>query len=100
MIILPSVLLSISAFIGFAVLSFVLGTETCFANFAQPFVQKAQAAEGQLLLIGKALVGVGALIAIMLFISGRPQWKFAIIVTGVGVALSAWPLLKSFIGGS
>ncbi len=93
-------LLSITAFVSFAVISLLIGAEPCLANFAQPFVQKAQAAEGQLLLIGKALVGVGALVAIMLFISGRPQWKFAIIVTGVGVALSAWPLLKSFIGGS
>ncbi len=74
--------------------------DPCLANFAKPFVDKAEAAEGQLLLIGKAVVGVGALIAIMLFVTGRPQWKLAIIVTGVGVALSAWPLLKSFIGGS
>ena len=43
--------------------------DPCLAHFAKPFVDKAEAAEGQLLLIGKALVGVGALVAVIMFVS-------------------------------
>jgi hypothetical protein len=67
----------------------------CGFAFSQPLVHKIEQAQQQLLIIGKSLVGVSAIVAILLFIFGKPQWKwFLYILLGGTLLTGIQPIIR------
>ena len=68
------------------------------AAFSAPFITKVDDVSGHLVLIGKALVGVAAVMAIIMALSGKgPNWRWIITIGVVGVALASFTILKTYI---
>ncbi len=63
--------------------------------FADPIVRKAHDAQRNLIQIGKVVTALSFVFAIIMFVMGKPQWKwFGYIIVGGTALTSVDPLLR------
>ena len=68
------------------------------AAFSAPFIKKVNEISDHLVLIGKALVGVAAVMAIMMALTNKgPNWRWIITIAAVGAALVSFDIIKIYI---
>ena len=66
--------------------------------FSAPFVTKVNDISTQLILIGKALVGIAAVLAIIMALTNKgPNWRWIGTIFIVGVALVSFDIVKTYI---
>lgn len=81
----------------FTALFFLAGMPEAMASLSTPFTSKLNDLSGQLILIGKSIVGVSVLAGVLLSLGGHPQWKMIITGVCVGAALIAFPTIQAWI---
>ena len=67
------------------------------AGALQPLVNKTDQLRGYLIRIGQALVGLIAVVLMILALTGRVPWMWVTITVGVGVLLTGFDQLYSFL---
>lgn len=73
--------------------------EPSFAGFEAPFKKKADEIEKGLLVLGSVVVGIGFLCALIQASYTRPNYAWAVRLIVVGIALTSFATLKTFITG-
>jgi hypothetical protein len=87
---------NLTIFCIFMILCFV-GSEA-FA-FADPIVNKVNAASVQVVRIGKGVIGISAIFAVIMLALGHPQWKWFLYILIAGICLTASGTIIDWING-
>ena len=67
--------------------------------FADPIVTKVNDAADQIVRIGKGVIGVSLVFAVIIMALGHPQWKWFLYLLIAGICLTASGPLISWING-
>ena len=67
--------------------------------FADPIVNKVNAASVQVVRIGKGVIGISAIFAVIMLALGHPQWKWFLYILIAGICLTASGTIIDWING-
>ena len=67
--------------------------------FADPIVNKVNAASLQVVRIGKGVIGISAIFAVIMLALGHPQWKWFLYILIAGICLTASGSIIDWING-
>jgi TrbC/VIRB2 family pilin len=67
--------------------------------FADPIVHKVNAASMQVVRIGKGVIGISAIFAVIMLALGHPQWKWFLYILIAGICLTTSGTIIDWING-